>query len=410
MSAVRVGYLLKKFPRLSETFILNELLAQERMGRELCVLSRRAPDREPRHAELARLAAPVEYPSFDTLDAWTELFGVDAHSQALLERFGGLVREMSRFQHARMPSLFAEALVLGKRARELGLEHLHVHFATDSALVAMLIQDLGGPGYSVTAHAKDIYRSTVDPELFSRIVERSRFTVTVCDANVRYMERLLTPAAQRKVRRLYNGIDLEAFRPRATERDENHVLCVARLVEKKGFVVLIDALAELRARGIPFQATFIGEGEDRARIEARIAEVGLQGAIRLTGALEQEAVRGWMARATVQALPCIVGEDGNRDALPTTLIEALAMGLPCISTPVTGIPEILDEGRAGLLVPENDARATADALELVFRDGGLRRELQRKGLARAKALFDSRVTSRTLHEWFESAAPVRASA
>ena len=410
MQAVRVAYLLKKFPRLSETFILNELLGQERLGRALHVFSRRTPDDEPRHPELARLEAELELVRVDDMQPWIELFGSGPEHHALLDRFGKLVREMSEFQHPRMPALFAEALVLHRRARELGIQHIHVHFATDSAITAMLLHELGGPGYSVTAHAKDIYRSTVDPRLLSRIVARSRFVITVCDANVRWMHGLLAPEARPRVRRLYNGIDLESFAPRTTPRDPNHVLCVARLVEKKGFLLLVEALELLRRRGVVFQATFVGEGEDRARIAARIAELGLGDRIRMTGAQDQEAVRGWMARATVQCLPCVVGEDGNRDALPTTLIEALAMGLPCISTPVTGIPEILDQGRAGLLVAENSVVETADAIARVLGDAELRARLARAGRARAEELFDSRKTARTLYDAFEStaAAPARA--
>lgn len=408
MNPVRVAYLLKKFPRLSETFILNELLGQERLGRALRIFSRRSPDDEPRHPELARLKAEVELVSADNMAPWIELFGPLPEHHRLLERFGKLVREMSEFQHPRMPALFAEALVLLRRARELGVEHVHVHFATDSAITAMLLHELGGPGYSVTAHAKDIYRSTVDPRLLSRIVARSRFVVTVCDANVRWLNGVLSAEARPLVRRLYNGIDLETFAPRPVQRDEHHVLCVARLVEKKGFLVLVEALELLRRRGIAFQATFVGDGEDRAKIAARITELDLGDRIRMTGAQDQEQVRGWMARATVQCLPCIVGEDGNRDALPTTLIEAQAMGLPCISTPVTGIPEILDDGRAGLLVPENSVLETADAIARVFRDADLRAELARAGRARAEALFDARKTARTLYDWFESAALVRA--
>lgn len=401
MRPKKVAYLLKKFPRLSETFVLNEILGQERLGREIHVFSRRAPDPEPRHPELARLRAPVEVLSFDTLEPWMDLFGAGAENAALLERFSALVREMSSFQHARLPALFAEALVLVRRTRALGIEHVHVHFATDSALVAMLVHDLGGPSYSLTAHAKDIYRTTVDPRLFSRIVARSSFTVTVCDANVRYLQSILSREAFAKVHRVYNGIDLELFQPPTTPRDPHHVLCVARLVEKKGFFVLLDALALLARRGCPFEATLVGDGEDRARIAARVAELGLAGRVTLTGALDQAAVRALMARASVQCLPCIVGEDGNRDALPTTLLEAQGMGLPNVSTPVTGIPEILAQGRAGVLVPENDAPATAAALERLLGDAGLREKIARAGRTHAETHFDGKRSAQALSALIE---------
>lgn len=406
MSSPRVAYLLKKFPRLSETFVLNEILQQERLGTDVTVFSRRPHDAEPRHPEFARLKARIEMMAAqDSMEPWLDMFAGDDEARRLLDRFGSLVRELSVHQHARMPGLFAEALLFLRKARENAIDHVHVHFATDSAMVAMIAQDLGGPGYSVTAHAKDIYRSTVDPRLLSRVVERSRFTVTVCDANVRHLRDLLSPAAFARVRRLYNGVDLELFQPRPeVRRDELHVLCVARLVEKKGFPVLVEALSTLRGRGVPARATFVGEGEDRTLIEAHVAERGLRDVVTLTGALDQDAVRGLLSRATVMCLPCVVGEDGNRDALPTTLIEALASGLPCVSTPVTGIPEILGHGAAGVLVPEDDARATADALEMLLGDGALRARFARAGVERAHEHFDGRQSARTLRSWFDEVA------
>jgi glycosyltransferase involved in cell wall biosynthesis len=402
MSPPRVAYLLKKFPRLSETFVLNEILMQERGGLPVHVFSRRPPDPEPRHPQLADLKATVEYLSLQqSLEPWLAMFGPKPEQRRTLERFGELVRELSSYEHSRLPALFAEALFLLGRCRELGIEHVHVHFATDSAVTAMLVHDLGGPTYSLTAHAKDIYRTTVNARLLSRIVARSEFTVTVCDANVRHLSETLSKEAMSRVRRLYNGIDLVRFRPSTTPRDESHVLSVGRLVEKKGFPVLVDALAILRDRGVPFRATFVGEGEDRVRIEAAIAAAGLTSRIRLTGALDQDAVRAELGRATVMCLPCVIGDDGNRDALPTSLLESIASGLPCISTPVTGIPEILADGKVGVLVPENDPVATADAIQSLFEDRGERQRFATAGRAHAEHLFDAESSARTLREWFE---------
>ena len=404
MSGLRIGYVLKKFPRLSETFVLNEILHQEKLGANVHVFSRRIPDDELRHPEFARLRATIEpVNAQNDTSPWLELFGSSPESGLLLERFGQLVRELAGFNHPRMPGLFAEALTIVRRCRELSIQHNHAHFATDSAIVTMLVHDLGGPSYSVTAHAKDIYRSTVNPLLLSRIVERSAFTVTVCDANVAHLNGILSPAARARVRRLYNGIDLESFVPRAVSRDENHVLCVGRLVEKKGFIVLVDALAILRDAGVPFDATFVGEGEDRTVIEARIAELGLSDRITLVGAQDQERVREYLARATVMCLPCRIGEDGNRDALPTTLIESQAMGLPCVSTPVTGIPEILAHGNAGVIVPENDVQATAHALRDLLANRDRRTRIAEAGRRQVARLFDARRSAETLEGWFETA-------
>jgi glycosyltransferase involved in cell wall biosynthesis len=410
MSA-RLAYLLKKFPRLSETFILNELLAQEALGRELFIFSRRAPDDEPRHPELARLRATVEtLPPKGEIDPWAMLVGDESNPDDLLGRLGKVVREARTWGHPRTPSLLVEALHVLKRTRELGIEHVHVHFATDSSVVALLMKELGGPSYSITAHAKDIYRQTVDYRMLDRLVRGSAFVVTVCDANRAWMEARLSPEAMAKVRRLYNGIDLETFVRNGSLRDEDHVLGVGRLVEKKGFHVLIEALALLRQRGLPYRATLVGDGEERARLEQQVAALGLGERVALLGPRDQAEVRALMSRATLMVQPCLIGNDGNRDALPTVLVESLAMELPCISTPVTGIPEILDQGRCGLLVPENDARATADAIEALLRDPERRARIARDGRLRAERLFDARQTSRQLSSWFDQALSCASSA
>jgi len=407
MRPLRLAYLLKKFPRLSETFVLGEILGQEAEGAEIHVFSRRKPDDEPRHPELAHLRATVEVlPSKRSLEPWLALFEPDVHGTDLLERFGTVVRDLAGFEHDRLPALVAEALYLLRRTRELEIDHVHVHFATDSAIVAMILAALGGPTFSVTAHAKDIYRSTVDAALLDRIVSRSAFTVTVCDANVRHMASRVSLSGMEQVRRLYNGIDLEAFRNDGGRRDEAHVLSVGRLVEKKGFGVLVEALARLAASGVEFRATLVGEGEARSQIEAAIAHHGLGERVTLTGALDQDAVREHLRSATVLCLPCLVGEDGNRDALPTVLLEAQAAGVPIVSTPVTGIPEILDGGRAGILVPEQDPARTAEAVEELLANPARRAELSAAGHARAAELFDRRQAARTLSQWFRGVVSV----
>jgi colanic acid/amylovoran biosynthesis glycosyltransferase len=401
MTTPRLAYLLKKFPRTSETFILNELLGLEGQGMELRVLSRRQPDDEPRHPELSRLKAEIEYlPAARHVDPWSVLFGGDAaHRKELMARLGAVVDDFGSLGHPRFPSLLAEALHLRGRTLELGIAHIHTHFATDAAVVANLVHALGGPGYSLTLHAKDIYRDTVDRTILDRLIGDSRFSVTVCDANVRHLHELIGDEAKSRLRRLYNGIDLEAHKHQDLERDTDHVLAVGRLVEKKGFDLLLDALHQLIGAGRNVRATIVGEGEERSSLEADIATRGLSDHVTLVGALGQDGVRELMAHATCMALPCRIGEDGNRDALPTVLLEAQACGLPIVSTPVTGIPEILDQGNAGLLVPEGDAAALSERLGALLDDSDLRGRLSAAGLARARELFDLKKNAKILHAW-----------
>lgn len=401
----RVGYLLKKFPRLSETFILNEILGQEALGRQIRIFSRRPPDAEPRHPQLAKLAAPVEIlPAVRELDPWETLFADDLDLPRLLPRVRRLVVANRATPHPRFPSLLVEALYLLRRSRELGIAHLHVHFASDASFVAMLLSELGGPSFSLTAHAKDIFRQTVDAVQLDRIVCKSAFTVTVCDANVRFLAELLSEKAMTRVRRLYNGIDLERFSaPRTEPRDRRHVLAVGRLVEKKGFHILLDALAELARRGVDCRTTIVGDGELRGPLRERVARLQLDDRVTWTGPLSQGGVAELLREATVFCLPCVEGADGNKDALPTVLLEALASGIPCVSTPISGNPEILDGGRAGLLVPAGDATAAADALETLLADPDRRQALAAAGRARARDLFDVRQTAIELGSWLDSA-------
>ncbi|RKY22577.1 MAG: colanic acid biosynthesis glycosyltransferase WcaL [Planctomycetota bacterium] len=413
MTAPKVTYLLKKFPRLSETFILNELLALQGQGLELSVLSRREPDDEPRHPELAGLGAPVDVlPSWRSLDPWSLLFGADVElREALATRLPGVLASFGAFGHPRMPSLLAEAVYLFGRCREQGVRHLHVHFATDAAVVACLLEALGGPGYSLTLHAKDIYRETVDPALLARLVGNSRFSVTVCDANVRHITQLLGEAAARRLRRHYNGIDVSALSDAPTHpgaRDAEHILAVGRLVPKKGFSYLLEAMSQLLPRRPGLRLTLVGDGDDRPALEARSAELGLSSVVTFTGARDQGEVRKLLSHATLMALPCVVAEDGNRDALPTVLLEALAAGLPVVSTPVTGIPEIVDDGRAGRLVPERDVAGLARALDELLSDADERGRLARAGRQRARQLFNMHSNASVLAEWFRHAVPERA--
>lgn len=400
MNDLRLAYLLKKFPRLSETFVLNEILGQEALGRAIEVYARRPRDPEPTHPQFARLKARIEtLPSSSEIDPWSELFGADADE--LLPRVKQLVSELRPLGHARLPNSIAEALVLRRKTRELGVRHVHVHFATDSAITARCLHALGGPTYSITAHAKDIYRDTVSPRVLDDLVSNAAFVVTVCDANVSHMRGLVSARAATKIRRLYNGIDLELFRRPAVERRPAQILSIGRLVEKKGFDVLVDAFAELARRGVEFTGVIAGDGEDRELVARRIAERGLAERVRMTGPVDQHAVRALLHESELFCLPCKIGADGNRDALPTVLLEALAAELPCVSTPVSGVPEILDHGRAGLLAPENDALATADRLQALLADRELAGKLAAHGLEHAREHFDVRRTSRTLGSWFD---------
>jgi glycosyltransferase involved in cell wall biosynthesis len=406
--SARLGYLLKRFPRLSETFVLGEILGQEALGRELVVYSRRTPEDEPRHPELARLRAEVLHvPSSNDLDPFGLLLDGAARDEASLERLGALLARLRPLGVPRLSKLVAEALWLLADTRARGVEHLHAHFATESAIVAHLAHGLGGPSYSITAHAKDIYCDDVDPRLLDELFAHSAFTVTVCEANVAHLERRLGAAARARVRHLYNGIDRAAFEGLARRPVPGRILSIGRFVAKKGFDTLLAALAVLDRRGVPFTCEIVGDGEDRAELADTLTHLRLDRRVRLLGPLPADRVRERLAEASVFALPCRVAPDGNRDALPTVLLEAQAARVPLVSCPVGGVAEILDHGRAGVLVPENDAEALADAMARVLLDPGAHAGLVERGAALGRVEFDRARQAQRLSEWFDAALAAR---
>lgn len=395
---MRVGYVLKKFPRLSETFILNELLALEAAGARVEVFSLKPPDDEPRHAMLDRLRAPVTvvHP-LAPRSIFRYLEQVESEAEGS-ER-DGLKRIYGRLNAADPlnPRALAYAAALAPLVRERGIDHLHAHFATIATAAAAETAALTGRPFSFTMHAKDIYRTTVDFGLLASRLNEAAFAVTVCEANAAWLRERCGAAAGR-VRVIYNGLDLERWREVPGPRQPGYLVAVGRLVEKKGFDDFLRACRIVKDAGREVSAALIGDGDDREDLLKLRETLGLEGVVEMPGAQTQEQVREALARATLVVAPCVKGGDGNSDALPTVLLEAMALGTPCVSTRVAGIPEIIDDGDQGWLVesrsPERLAEAAIDALDRPA-EAARRGKLARR---RAEERFDIRRNIARLHD------------
>jgi colanic acid/amylovoran biosynthesis glycosyltransferase len=378
----RIGYVLKVYPRFSETFILNEVLAHQAAGVDLEIFSLRPPRDGRFHEDLAEVRAPVTY-----------LADRVRRAPDLWDLLGAAAAELPGLEHHLRDLLVADvhdaaqAVELALLARERGITHLHAHFASVATTVARLASLLAGIPYTFTAHAKDIFHEQVDADDLRRKLQDASAVVTVSEFNVEHLRRA-HGAASAGVQRVYNGLDLDRF-PYCSPRRRPPLLAgVGRLVEKKGFADLVDACAVLARRGRRFRCEIVGAGPEEDALRRRVAAAGLDGAVRLRGPLPQGEVRALVTEAAALAAPCVVGADGNRDGLPTVLLEAMALGTPCVSTPVTGIPEVVRHDRTGLLVPEHDAEALADALERLLDDGILRERLALAARALVEEDFD----------------------
>ncbi len=389
----RVGYVVKRYPRFSETFIVNEILAHERAGLPVVIYALRPPADTHFQRELSLVRAPVHY-----LDVAARASDFWSRAAAGSRRFPRLWDALS--SAAALPARDVyQAIHLAELASEHGITHFHAHFATSAADVARLASIMTDIPFTFTAHAKDVFHDDIDQTELELKLRDAAAVVTVSDFNVGFLRDRFGSAA-RSVRRVYNGLDLDEF---AYERPRTRpplVVAVGRLVEKKGFDVLVEACDILR-RSIPeFRCRIIGDGDMRDALVDQIRSRDLGRTVELIGPRPRPDVIAMVQGAAVLAAPCVIGSDGNKDGLPTVLLEAMALGTPCVSTDVTGIPEAIRHGETGLMVAQRDAAALAGALHDLLVDGELRCRLADNARAHVESTFDIATNAAALRSLF----------
>jgi glycosyltransferase involved in cell wall biosynthesis len=374
------------YPRFSETFILSEILAHEAAGEadgaDLEIFSLRWPADGRFHAALAEVRAPVTYLESGPWKAsgvWTSL-------AEAAEELPDVWRWMDELVRIEVGDAL-QAVELARLVRQRDIAHLHAHFGSVATTVARLAAGLAGVPYSFTAHAKDIFHADVDPDDLRRKLTDAAAVVTVSDFNLAFL-RTAYPGAAERVARVYNGLDLARFPYRSPADRPPVIAAVGRLVEKKGFGDLVAASAILAARGVDFHCRILGGGQLADTLAAQIAELGVGDRVELVGARPQDEVHRLVQGAAALAAPCVVDSDGNRDGLPTVLLEAMALGTPCVATPVTGIPEVVRDGQTGLEVPQHAPEALADALERLLVDARLRVGIAQRARSLVEEEFD----------------------
>ena len=390
----RVGYVLKRYPRYSETFVVNEILALEQTGLAISIFSLRTPEDGHFQDAISRVRAPVAYHVASGLrgdDFWRALSDASAWIDDIEDRLRA-ARGMD-VRHV------FQALRIACDVRRLGIAHLHSHFATEATDVVRLAAWFASVPYSFTAHAKDIFHESVDAAALVSKMRGAAAIVTVSDYNARFL-RSLPGAPAKRIVRIYNGLPLEEFAFTEPADRPRRIVSVGRLVEKKGFSVLIEACLQLRAAGVEHRCEIIGGGHLEDALRAQIRAGGLEDTIELLGPLPRRAVIERVQNAAVLAAPCVTGADGNRDGLPTVVLEAMALGTPCVATSVTGLPEIVRDGQTGLLIPEGRAEPLASAIECLLDDAPLRVRLARSARRQVEASFDMRSNIGALRRLF----------
>jgi len=373
---------------LSATFVLNEVIGVERSGVPLRIFSTKDPDGEPVHPRVAQVAAPVTYLSLHR--HWKA--ALQANLRLLCRqpgRYCSTLLHALRFRRRVVLRSFFQAGYLAQELWRGSVAHLHAHFAHAPALVAMFAHQLTGISYTFTAHAKDIYVDT-PPELLRAEARGALAVITCTEYNRRYLSSQIGPAVNGKLHCVYHGLDLSQFSfpwPRLPDPGPPIILSVARLVEKKGLRDLIVAADILRRRGRSFRVEILGDGPLRQTLEALVGQLGLSERVQLLGTQTHDRVRLAYQRASIFALPCVITPDGDRDGIPNVLLEAMGSGIPVVSTPVSGIPELIESERDGLLVPPHNPPMLAGALERLLAEPEARERLARAARAKIEARF-----------------------
>ncbi|HEV2175584.1 MAG TPA: glycosyltransferase [Terriglobia bacterium] len=402
--------MVKTFPRLSETFILNEILGVEKLGVSLEIFAVRRPTEETAHPAVSRVRAPIHY--LLGLGLRSPLRGalsvIGAHMFLLYTRRKQYLAAFRFFAKERAGVKWVDFIKAGYLARILlraGFSHIHAHFANLPTSTAEVTSKLTGIPYSFTAHAKDIYLAPVDE--LRRKMSGATCVITCTAANQEYLRSIAR--AGTPVHLAHHGVDVVRFEPKgrtatAPQGGKPLILSVGRFCEKKGFPYLIEACRKLKDRGHDFDCRIVGYGPLEAELQTLIDHLGVGDCVSLRGKMTQDELVPVYEQARLFVLPCIITEAGDRDGIPNVFLEAMASELPVVSTSISGITELVDSGQNGFLVDPRDPVALADAVEKLLRDPALCRRFGARGRAKVLENFTLEASARRVRTLLLAAA------
>jgi colanic acid/amylovoran biosynthesis glycosyltransferase len=377
------AYLFERFPSFGQTFCYREVAELARQGVTPPIFSIRNPKDEPAQDWDARIVERVHYlpqekELLDEVRSASKKRKLTSEIVAALDEWGRRTDFLRLYQ----------AVYVGLRLQEMGIGHVHAHFMGMAARTAFWIHKFFPVTFSFTAHANDIFAPRNFEVGLDRLVDTARAIVTVSDYAKKFLQERFPERADR-VRRIYNGLNLAEFGRADFSCSPPLILAVGRLIAKKGFADLICACGLIAERGKSFRCEIIGEGPLENELRGQIERLNLQNRVALSGAKPQLEVRQRLVAANVFVLPSIIDSDGGMDNLPTVIMEAMATGLPVVSTTIGGIPEMVVENETGFLVEPGDAAALADAIEKVIDDGLLAQRLGHVGYQRVQEFFST---------------------
>lgn len=392
----KIGFILKGYPRLSETFIAQEIYLLEQRGFQIDIYSMRGPREKTRHPVHDKIKAKVVYIPEYILESFAEIFWANFAVAFTRPIYLALLPQAlwkSICQRSRSPiKRFLQAGWLIHR-EDLGhtqVKHLHSHFVHAPTELTFYLSKITGITFSISAHAKDIYTST--PEEIRERVQASEFLMTCTEFNFHKIRELVGPEHSGKINQVYHGVSLSAFQPQqepAFEFPQKRLLTIARLVEKKGYEDVFAALKILQEKGLHLHYDIYGDGELKASLIELRDRLGLQEQITLHGAVSQPIVLKAYQEGGVFILASRETESGDRDGIPNSMAEAMSMAMPVLATNVSGIPEILENNLSGILVQQRSPAEIARGLERLFSEKGLAAKLGIEARKKVTRVFDA---------------------
>jgi glycosyltransferase involved in cell wall biosynthesis len=367
---------MSRFPKLTETFVLYEMLALDALGIRVEVFPLLRGPRGAVQPGAERWVEHAHYHPFLSLSIlraqWHYLRRRPrGYLRTLREVMSGTWGNVNRFFGAL--AIFPKSVRFAYEVERQGVTHVHAHFVNHPTVAALIVHRLTGVPFSFTAHGSDLHRET---RMVDEKVRASAFAVTVSEYNKEFMLAASGEDLRSKIHVIHCGIDLDVFRPaRPCGNAAFQIVCVASFEEVKGHRYLVEACRILRDRGLAFECHLVGEGPLRREIESRIERTGLGGRIRLHGGQPRPEVVRLLSRVDAAVLASHFTRQGKREGIPVALMEAMATGLPVVATRISGIPELVTCDHNGILVPPEDAGALADALHRLAADPALRTRL-----------------------------------
>lgn len=393
-----IAFIMSRFPKPSETFIEREFLALQKRGLDFIILPLRSKPGKSWIENGESLSSRCHY--ITNLSSLPAVIKLGLTHLWLWAKLKTKIMWVYRgdFRHGfKLLRDLPKIVRFAELCKEKKVTRIHAHWATNPAMAAWVISQITGIPYSFTAHAYDIF---CDPPFLKEKVEGADFVLTCTGHNQKLLKSL---APKGDIRLSYHGLPLDEFSVKTNYPvGPARIFTAARLVSKKGLCYLIEALAILKERGLRAQLSIAGDGPLKEKLERLAQDQGVDGQVEFLGPLPHAKVRERLRVSTMVVLPSVKDPSGNMDGIPNILIEAMACGVPVISTWISGIPELVENGVEGLLVPERDAEALATAIETLSKDVEKQRAMGKAGRAKVENLFDAEKTAAELYGWLAS--------